>query len=469
MKTVLALLVTLSCSATALAQDANGSSGGPYGWTTMGGIKKLPHDGRPDAKVEFPQIQDWKSLKISLQRAPCFGSCPAYRVDIHGDGTVVYDGQMYVAIPGIHKAKITDDSVHSLFAAFQKADFFWLLDSYAAPITDNPTKVISISFDGRTKDVKDYVGRAIGMPQVVTELESLIDTTADTKKWVVGNAETIDALKSEGWRFSAPDDQNVKLLEGAAETHNADLVEELLKLGMPATNKYGCRALSEAARHRDVQMARALFTANAPIRFEPHAKPVADPHTEEEQQAVIDYYESACDVLQTAATFGSPEIVELVLSRKPDVNETFPGSDDGRTPLMSLAGNSGDPMVTQDGANFGRCAQLLIEAGADVNAVDKNGNTAIMGAGDIEVVRAIIAAGVKDINARNSLGQTALMRTYDTNVIRALLEAGADPYLKDKQGQTAMDHAADFNDPKLKETLENWMRGHPKPPQPDHP
>lgn len=469
MKTVLALLILLSCCTAAFGQEANGSNGGPYGWTAMGGIKKLPHDGRPETKVAFPEIQDWKSLKISLQRTACFGSCPAYRVEIHGDGTVIYDGQMFVAISGVHKAKISDDSVRALFSAFQKADFFWLLDNYAAPITDNPTQVISISFDGQNKTVKDYVGRAVGMPSVVTEIEKLIDTIADTKKWVIGNAETIPGLKAEGWSFSAPDDQNVRLLVGAAEAQNTDLVEQFLKLGMPAANKFGCRALSAAAQYRNVEMAHALLDAGALLHYEPATKPIADPQTDAEQQVAADYYQNLCDVLQSAAVGGNPEIMRLVLSRKPDVNKTFTISGDGRTPLMFLAGNSGNVMARQHGADFGSSAKLLIAAGANVNAVDRNGNTALMSASDIEVVRVILAAGVSDINARNNLGRTALMQAYHADVAKALLDAGADPYLKDNEGKTALDRAGDFNNSSLKTALEGWMQAHPRPETPNRP
>jgi ankyrin repeat protein len=459
-KTILALLILLSCSATALAQDANGSSGSPYGWTTMGGIKRLPHDGRPDAKVEFPQIQDWKSLKISLQRTPCFGSCPAYRVDIYGDGTVTYDGQMFVAISGAHKAKLSDDALRTLFTAFQKADFFWLLDRYAAPITDNPTQVISISFDEHNKTVEDYIGRAVGMPSDVTDLENLIDTVADTKKWVTGNDETIAALETEGWSFKAPDEKNTQLLAAAAEARNTELVEQFLKAGMPATNKFGCHALSDAAENRDIEMAHALFAAGAPLFNKPRGRWIDDPKTDAEQKADFEYAEDACDVLLSAAIGGSPEILSLALSRKPDVNKTiFNGT---QTPLMALSGHSDNDYAAKHGADFGRSAQLLIAAGADVNIADDRGRTALMGAEKLEVVRAILAAGVKDINARDNSGQTALMQTYHANVTEVLLEAGASPYLKDRNGRTALDHAGNFSDPILRETLEHWMQAHPE-------
>ena len=52
--------------------------------------------------------------------------------------------------------------------------------------TDFPTYVISVSFDGKTKSVTDYIGAEIGMPQGVTDLEDAIDRTAHTEKWTTG-------------------------------------------------------------------------------------------------------------------------------------------------------------------------------------------------------------------------------------------------------------------------------------------
>jgi ankyrin repeat protein len=54
------------------------------------------------------------------------------------------------------------------------------------------------------------------------------------------------------------------------------------------------------------------------------------------------------------------------------------------------------------------------------------------------------------------------MQTYNADVAGALLEAGADPYLRDTDGKTALDHARDFNDPALNAVLGRWMEDHPK-------
>ena len=135
-----------------------------------------------------PTIRDWKTLRISLKRTECFGTCPVYSVEIMGDGTVRYQGHLYVAKKGAHKAQISQDSVRSLFQKFVAADFFWTLDEYTAWITDQPTYVLKLSFDGHTKTVIDYAGRAACMPGEITDLEQAVDTAAQTSKWVKGKS-----------------------------------------------------------------------------------------------------------------------------------------------------------------------------------------------------------------------------------------------------------------------------------------
>ena len=44
----------------------------------------------------FPKIANWNSLVITHEHLGCFGSCPTYRLEIHGDGTVLYNGKAFV-------------------------------------------------------------------------------------------------------------------------------------------------------------------------------------------------------------------------------------------------------------------------------------------------------------------------------------------------------------------------------------
>jgi hypothetical protein len=144
----------------------------------------LPIGQLAEAHVPFPEIHDWKSLRITLSRSGCYGMCPTYGVEIHGDGTVLYDGQAYVGTTGKKKRQISHASLVKLVDSFRKMDYFSLAAGYVSGVTDNPTYVSSISFDGLSKSVLDYVGRTAGMPPGISDVEGAIDRLSGASDWI---------------------------------------------------------------------------------------------------------------------------------------------------------------------------------------------------------------------------------------------------------------------------------------------
>ena len=84
-----------------------------------------------------------------------------------------------------------------------------------------------------------------------------------------------------------------------------------------------------------------------------------------------------------------------------------------------------------------------LKAGANVNATDKLGNTALIYAsrmGEINIVSTLIKAGAH-VNAMNKNGETALIAaalTGQANTILVLAKAGANINAADKDGNTAL-------------------------------
>ncbi len=86
---------------------------------------------------------------------------------------------------------------------------------------------------------------------------------------------------------------------------------------------------------------------------------------------------------------------------------------------------------------------LLLERGANPNARDEYGNTALIGAiqsGNIEVVQLLLNKGA-NLNVRSNTWHTALMeavRHEHTDIVRLLLEKGADLNARNNYGETAL-------------------------------
>ena len=147
-------------------------------------IDVLPFEQRAATQIPFPEIRDWNSLRITLTRTPCYGMCPSYTVEIHGDGTVLYEGKSGVGVKGPQRGAISKAAVQELVEIFRKADYFSLADGYISFTTDNPTQTTSISFDDKAKWIVNYIGSDVGMPRIVSELEIAIDRLSGASKWV---------------------------------------------------------------------------------------------------------------------------------------------------------------------------------------------------------------------------------------------------------------------------------------------
>jgi hypothetical protein len=132
----------------------------------------------------FPAVKNMATLRMTLTRSMCLGACPAYTVEIRGDGTVQFEGQAHVRVMGKRSDRVSSDAVAELLAAFRRADFFSLKEQYAAAITDFPSFTVSIEVDGQRKSVRDYLGLSVGMPEAVADLEEAFDRLAGTDKWL---------------------------------------------------------------------------------------------------------------------------------------------------------------------------------------------------------------------------------------------------------------------------------------------
>ncbi len=143
--------------------------------------KPGPIAGTDSTKVDSVKPEhDYASALITLERTVCFGKCPAYTLQIEGNGKVSYNGGAYVQVRGPQTSQIEPKAVQALVDEFFKIDYFALQDTFTEPISDMPTTITSISIDGRKKEVYDYYGA----PSSLKALEAKIDEVANSAQWV---------------------------------------------------------------------------------------------------------------------------------------------------------------------------------------------------------------------------------------------------------------------------------------------
>ena len=215
---------------------------------------------------QFPAVKDWATLRITLSRSGCFGSCPEYEVEIHGDGQVRYNGMAFVSVRGVHDSTVTRQDLELLIEGFRNADFFALNSEYRINLSDGSTYKTSLSIDGQTKSVLDYGGRAVGMPSVVTEVEQAVDRIENTGMWVRGDEKTVEALRREGFDFKTQ--EGGRILAWASGAGDRKVVRDLIDAGVPldiptALFILQAPSLVHAISNNDPEVLRMLVEAGA--------------------------------------------------------------------------------------------------------------------------------------------------------------------------------------------------------------
>jgi hypothetical protein len=125
-----------------------------------------------------------KVARITLERTPCYGPCPVYRVTVLGTGEVEYFGEAHVDKAGKHRWRITRRRLQRLAAAFERANYLHLEDDYTSrEVTDAPGCLISLEYDdGCSKSIFHYHGHPAA-PDALTELEDEIDRITGVERY----------------------------------------------------------------------------------------------------------------------------------------------------------------------------------------------------------------------------------------------------------------------------------------------
>jgi hypothetical protein len=124
--------------------------------------------------------------KITLSRGSCYGTCPAYKLEIYSDGKVKYEGHSFVKVIGTKTWYIDEIAIKKLNKLI--TDYGYLdMQKDENPnsfTTDLPTITTSVEMmNGEKKTISNYHGLD-DWPEKLKTFEDEIDEIVNSSKFV---------------------------------------------------------------------------------------------------------------------------------------------------------------------------------------------------------------------------------------------------------------------------------------------
>jgi ankyrin repeat protein len=257
---------------------------------------------------------------------------------------------------------------------------------------------------------------ALGNPDT---MKALIDAGADVNAkndfditalmWCATEEAKVRLLLGKGADVNARSKQGITpLLIAAGTDGNSGVVKMLLDKGADldkADMNPGTTPLVAAATANDTAMVRLLLEHGAKFAGPPGGA-----------------------ALIRVAGAGNTEVMGMLLSRGVPANVSSPPSSGPRVKNGDIAIGLLTPLIAAVSYGGLDATKMLLDRKANVNAQDVRGMTPLM---------------------------LALALDHpDPRIVRLLLEHGADPNIKSKSGETALDWARKFNNPDILKTLD---------------
>jgi ankyrin repeat protein len=240
--------------------------------------------------------------------------------------------------------------------------------------------------------------------------------------------EFVHKLIALGFDVKARDNSGRSVLMAIARFSNLAVVKELIEAGakIDERDNEGNTVLMSAAENSDISILQLLIRAGAPLDRKNH---------------------DGASALAIAAREGRAENLKVLIDAGGAVNL---GQEDLNDALLLTARN-------RDASTL----KFLLKLGAKPNARDDDTTALMLAAeyGTPEMIKALIDEGA-EVDAVNDGGWTALMHANEAENVRMLLNAGANMAIRNNDGDTALAMAIRYEQQDVVQLLKS--RGAPE-------
>jgi ankyrin repeat protein len=381
------------------------------------------------------------------------------QASIAGDNSILKEGIVNKRIAGN-----LFDQVTLFCAAFGNAENLSLLLSQNM-LSVNKQWILSAAASGNNTETALYL-----LNNHISELDDKDYDDRTPLQCAVENnhPEMVSFLVGKGAQFREDVVERTELCL-AVRSANMQMINLLFSLGYPQDAEDFERACEAAVRYDQLEMVKFLLDKGV----SPSSRWVLVVAVQKNKTAILEVLISRGideavlnEALSTACIYSNADTVELLLQDGADPNARIEGMSERliqskhdlkKIKILIKYGANVDVFYKSEYAgenNFITVGGVTIlkymldEVGMDINRIDSDGSTALMlvsGSGWETNFEYILKISKAIVNRQNNDGKTALMKAaeYENGYpqVQMLLDSGADPFIKDNEGQTALDYA----------------------------
>ncbi|MCC6385263.1 MAG: DUF6438 domain-containing protein [Bacteroidia bacterium] len=128
---------------------------------------------KPSSDQTGPNHTD-SVLLASIERTPCFGICPVYKISIYQSGYVIMHGIRHVKNTGWFSTRLTTEDVKSIKDYINQHNVYEFKDNYTEPrVADFPSAITEVNLHNQYKRI---VNTDPAAPEELLNWEKFLDS-----------------------------------------------------------------------------------------------------------------------------------------------------------------------------------------------------------------------------------------------------------------------------------------------------
>lgn len=126
---------------------------------------------KKSSKVVTKQAKESQIQQITMERTPCFGTCPSYRLDVNMDGKVVFTSRAFTEFEGTYEKKFAAEKATAIFKKFETYQVDTCSEEYNSLIADVPGVFYTIKYANK----EQHINNAHFGPEYLNDLANELD------------------------------------------------------------------------------------------------------------------------------------------------------------------------------------------------------------------------------------------------------------------------------------------------------